>query len=146
MESNRPARLSSLVEKFVKFGVVGFSGMVVDYGVLLLLKEVVGLKSFLAVAAAFAAAASSNYCLNRVWTFRSKNKQVGREYLCFICVSIVGLGITELTIWICGLLLPMWMTDWRFYALKFAAIVATTLWNFVGNLLFTFRHSAADNS
>lgn len=128
-----------LLCKFVKFGIVGFSGMIVDYAFLFLFKEICVWPAWLALAIAFAIAASSNYLFNRLWTFRSKEQQMGREYLRFIAVSVVGLGITELTMWLLGIWLPDWAADWRFYLLKFVAIVVTTLWNFFGNLLFTFR-------
>ena len=132
-------RLKALIVKFVKFGIVGFSGMIVDYGVLFLFREGVHLTDWLAIALAFAAAATSNYFLNRIWTFRSHERQVAREYLRFIAVSIVGLGITECVMWFLGMWLPEWAADWRFYLLKLVAIAVTTLWNFFGNLLFTFK-------
>lgn len=128
-----------LLCKFVKFGIVGFSGMIVDYAFLYLFKEIFACPAWLALALAFIIAATSNYMLNRLWTFRSKEQQVGQEYLRFIAVSVVGLAITELTMWMLGRWLPEWAADWRFYLLKFVAIVVTTLWNFFGNLLFTFR-------
>ena len=64
---------------------------------------------------------------------------MGVEYGKFLVVSLVGLGISTLTLWLFGRALPDWNADWRFYILKFFAIVITTLWNFFGNLLFTFR-------
>lgn len=133
-------RLKALIFKFVKFGIVGFSGMIVDYGFLFLFKEVVGLPALVSNAISFTLAASWNYFFNRIWTFRSKEKQVGVEYLKFIAVSIIGLGISTLTLWVMGLLLPDWNADWRFYLLKLVAIAVTTIWNFFGNLLFTFKN------
>ncbi|MCR4660322.1 MAG: GtrA family protein [Bacteroidales bacterium] len=132
-------KLLPLIVKFVKFGVVGFSGMIVDYGVLFLMKEVVGLPALWANAISFTVAATSNYFLNRIWTFRSNEKQVGVEYGKFLAVSLIGLGISTLSLFLLGRLLPEWNADWRFYILKFFAIVITTIWNFFGNLLFTFR-------
>lgn len=128
-----------VVAKFIKFGLVGASGMVVDYGVLALCKEVLGLPALWSNTISFTVAATSNYFLNRIWTFRSKEEQVGVEYTKFFIVSLVGLGISTLTLWILGLLLPEWNDDWRFYLLKFVAIVITTIWNFFGNMMFTFR-------
>ena len=132
-------RLKELFIKFIKFGIVGFSGMIVDYGFLFLFKEVVGVPALIANAISFTLAASWNYMLNRIWTFRSKERQIGVEYLKFIAVSVIGLGISTLTLWVMGLLLPEWNADWRFYLLKLVAIAVTTIWNFFGNLLFTFK-------
>ena len=125
--------------KFIKFGVVGASGMVIHVGLLFLLKEVAGTNPFIANPIGLIAAASSNYFLNRIWTFHSKEKQVGVEYVKFILVSIIGLGINNGSLWLMSRLLPSWAEDWRFYVLWVVAVGITTLWNFFGNLLFTFR-------
>ena len=129
----------TLLLKFLKFGVVGASGMVVHGGVLYLLKEVAGLNPFVANTIGFVTAATTNYILNRIWTFRSHEKQVGVEYLKFFLVSVVGLGINNATLWLGGRLLPAWNDDWRFYILWVFAVGVTTLWNFFGNMLFTFK-------
>ena len=131
--------LKPLILKFIKFGVVGASGMVVHGGVLYLMKEVVGLNPFVANSIGFITAATTNYILNRIWTFRSHEKQVGVEYLKFILVSVIGLGINNGTLWLAGRALPSWTDDWRFYILWVIAVGVTTLWNFFGNMLFTFR-------
>ena len=131
----------SLVIKFLKFGVVGASGFVIHGGLLYLLRDVVGINQFLANVIGFVAAASSNYVLNRVWTFRSRETQVGVEYLKFILVSVVGLGINTGSLWLLTRLIPAWSGegDWRFYILWAVAVGITTLWNFFGNMLFTFK-------
>lgn len=131
--------LHALAMKFIKFGVVGASGMVIHGGLLFLLKEVAGMNPFIANPIGFIAAASSNYFLNRIWTFHSKEKQVGVEYVKFILVSIIGLGINNGSLWLMSRLLPSWAEDGRFYVLWVVAVGITTLWNFFGNLLFTFR-------
>ena len=131
--------LRPLILKFLKFGVVGTSGMVVHFGVLYLFKELVGLNPFVANTIGFVIAASTNYILNRIWTFRSHEKHVAVEYLKFILVSVIGLGINNGTLWLTGKLLPSWNDDWRFYVLWIFAVGVTTLWNFFGNMLFTFK-------
>ncbi len=131
--------LKPLITKFVKFGVVGASGMVVHFGVLYLFREIVGLNSFVANTIGFVTAATTNYIFNRIWTFRSHEKQVAVEYMKFILVSVIGLGINNGTLWLGSKLLPAWNDDWRFYILWIVAVGVTTLWNFFGNMLFTFK-------
>lgn len=131
--------LRPLFLKFLKFGAVGASGMAVHFGVLFLCKEVLSINPYVANTIGFITAATTNYILNRIWTFRSHEKQVGVEYLKFILVSVVGLGINNGTLWLAGRLLPSWNDDWRFYILWVVAVGVTTLWNFFGNLIFTFR-------
>lgn len=145
--------MKELILKFIKFGVVGFSGTIVDYAFLILFVECFNMPDLLANACSFTLAATSNYFLNRIWTFRSKEKKVGVEYVKFFAVSLVGLAISTLTIYLFELALPSWKAHSGngfhfvvfiefFYLLKFIAIVITTIWNFFGNLLFTFRQPA----
>ena len=131
--------LRPLITKFVKFGLVGASGMVVHFAVLYFFREIVGLNDFVANTIGFITAATTNYFLNRWWTFRSQEKQVAVEYLKFILVSVIGLGINNGTLWLGGKLLPEWNDDWRFYVLWVFAVGVSTLWNFFGNMLFTFK-------
>ena len=131
--------LRPLIVKFLKFGVVGASGMLVHAGVLALCKEVLGINPFVSNTLGFIVAATTNYILNRVWTFRSQEQQVGFEYMKFIAVSTIGLGINNGTLWLLTHWLPTWAADWRFYILWVAAVGVTTLWNFFGNMIFTFK-------
>ena len=120
--------------KFLKFGVVGFSGVFVDFGVTYLFKEVIKINKYVSNALGFICAATSNYILNRIWTFESANADVATEYGKFMLVSAIGLGINSLTLYI--------LTDkfkWNFYLSKIFAIGMATLWNFFANLLFTFK-------
>ncbi len=133
--------LKPLITKFIKFGIVGASGMVVHFAVLYLLRDVAHINQFVANTIGFVTAATTNYFLNRIWTFRSQEKQVTVEYLKFILVSLIGLGINNGTLWVGGRLLPDWNDDWRFYILWVVAVGVTTLWNFFGNMLFTFKNS-----
>ncbi len=131
--------LKPLIFKFVKFGIVGASGMVVHLCVLYLCRDVLGINTFISNTLGFIVAATTNYILNRIWTFRSHDKQVGMEYMKFIVVSLIGLGINNGTLWLSGRMLPEWNADWRFYILWIFAVGVTTLWNFLGNMLFTFK-------
>lgn len=140
--------LRPLILKFLKFGIVGASGMLVDFGVLILMRDVVGLPDLWANTISFTCAATSNYFLNRIWTFRSKDKQVGVEYLKFLLVSVVGLGINNGVLFLSSRLWPeaynasitlLGMNIDVFYLFKLLAIAITTIWNFFGNMLFTFK-------
>ncbi|GHT10668.1 polysaccharide biosynthesis protein GtrA [Bacteroidia bacterium] len=119
--------------KFVKFCIVGGSGVLVDFGTTWLLKEKVRLNRYLANACGFLLAASSNYLLNRLWTFASQNPHIAAEYMTFVAIALVGLGINSLVIW---LLSDKW--GWQFYFSKIVATGAVTLWNFAMNYWLTF--------
>ena len=119
--------------KFLKFGAVGASGVLVNFGITWFFKEVCKLNKYLSNILGFVFAATTNYLLNRWWTFQSTNPQVGAEYAKYFLISLVGLGIDTLTVYLLNGKLK-----WNFYLSKIFAVGASTLWNFFGNLLFTF--------
>jgi len=122
-----------LIFKILKFGVVGFSGVVIDFGLTYLGKEKLKIQKFVANAIGFLTAATSNYYFNRIWTFKSNNPEVVIEFTNFFIVSLFGLGINSLVLWILNVKFKM-----NFYVSKLIAIVVTTFWNFVANYLYTF--------
>jgi putative flippase GtrA len=128
-----PFFTKSLFLKFIKFGVVGFSGVFIDFGFTYIAKEYLKAQKYLANAIGFTLAASSNYYLNRVWTFHSHDPNIGGEYTRFILVSILGLGISTLVIYILNGRFKM-----NFYLAKLFAIGGVTVWNFFVNIMFTF--------
>lgn len=120
--------------KFLKFGIVGASGVIVDFGFTYLCKEIIKIPKYISNAIGFTIAASSNYILNRVWTFRSHNPEIGIEYGKFIFISLIGLGINTLILWI---LVSKYKRN--FYLSKLFAIACVTVWNFFANMAFTFN-------
>lgn len=124
---------SLLISKFLKFCVVGASGMLIDFGITWLLKEIIKVNKYVANSTGFILAATSNYILNRIWTFQSHDPQIASQYFSFIIISLVGLGINNLVIYI--------LNDrfrYHFYLSKLFAIAVVTLWNFLMNLMITF--------
>lgn len=119
--------------KFLKFGLVGGTGVIVDFFFTWLFKEKFKTQKYLANAIGFTIAASTNWFLNRIWTFESRNPEMFVEYSRFIFISLIGLGINSLVLWI--------LTDefkLNFYLSKLGAIAVTTVWNFFANYLYTF--------
>lgn len=122
-----------IINKFLRFGIVGISGMFLDFGCTALFKEVVKIQKYVANGIGFVAAATSNYFLNRIWTFQSNNPEMVQEYGSFLFVSIIGLGINTLILY-----LTIKIFHWNFYLAKCLAIGITMIWNFTANLLITF--------
>jgi putative flippase GtrA len=122
-----------MIFKFFKFIIVGFSGMIVDFSVTFLLKEKLRVNRYISNSVGFTLAASSNYLFNRFWTFHSNNPKVFLEFSTFFIISLIGLGINNLFLW-------LFERKVRFYYAKFLAIMVTSLWNFSANYFLNFAN------
>lgn len=121
------------VFKFLKFGIVGFIGMLFDFGATWIFKEKIKLNRYVANSIGFIIAATLNYILNKLWTFHNHDTHVTTQYLIFMSISTIGLGINNIFLYIFEKKFSI-----KFYVAKLLAIGITTLWNFFANYLITF--------
>ena len=125
--------------EFIKFCLVGFSGIFVDMAVVIGLKELFQLDTRICTVAGFATAVTTNYLLNRFWTFaQGRFAPVIRSYLAFVAVCCLGLAVR---LGVIHLLIEYTMMDTgRWYILtNFIGIVVATTVNFTGSKLLAFR-------
>src|ERR1700759_4824416 len=88
MPSVSPARLVMAIQ-FVRFAIVGVSGLVVDTITVYSLRHALGLYG--AGMVAYVTAASSNWLLNRIWTFRGQGTGAAhRQWARFMVSNFVG--------------------------------------------------------
>jgi putative flippase GtrA len=123
-----------LFYKFLKFGLVGMSGMAVDFGITFLFKEKFNFNKYVSNTCGFFAAASSNFILNRLWTFQSSDPEVAFQYVKFLSLSTVGVLLSNAIIY---LLHGRW--KWNFYFAKLVSIAVVMFWNFFASYFFTFN-------
>lgn len=126
------------VRQFVKFGVVGFSGFIVNFLVFTLLQRVVPNHAepgpyYALFTIAFLSGGVSNYWLNRVWTFRSTG-HAGKEGAQFLTVSVIALIFSLL---VSAAVAPFTGHGHRTW---FIATVAGIFVNFFVNKYWTFKH------
>ncbi|EJF10424.1 GtrA family protein [Pontibacter sp. BAB1700] len=76
--------------KFLKFGLVGFTGLVIDFGVTFLVKEKLRWNKYVANSLGFILASINNYILNRLWTFHSMDPEIGWQFSKFLLVAVAG--------------------------------------------------------
>lgn len=84
------AERAALAQEFLRFGLVGTIGFLVDSGVLY---GAIGLGAglYLGRAISYVAAATATWGLNRVWTFRGRGSgPVHRQWALFVAVNLVG--------------------------------------------------------
>lgn len=122
-----------MLVKLVKFCIVGFSGLLIDFLTTWLLKEKLKAHKYLANSMGFILAVSSNYLFNRIWTFESTNPSIANEYTAFLVVSLIGLLINNAILYLVHERFKQ-----GFYLSKLMAIVLTTFWNFLANYFYTF--------
>ena len=125
---------SDRVQKFIKFGITGVSGMVIDFFLTWLFKDVVHLNQFLANAIGFSAAVTSNYIINRQWTFRDRQTKAVPQFAAFLAVSLIGLLLNSSVIFLFNTLLNV-----NFYISKVLAVFIVFFWNFSLNYFLVFK-------
>lgn len=91
--------MKKLINQILKFGVVGGIAFVIDYGILFLLAKVTGLNELISAAISFIISLTFNYFLSTKWVFEAK-KQTPKEVIIFVLLSVVGLGINEVLIYL----------------------------------------------
>lgn len=119
--------------KFIRFCVVGLTGMGIDYGITYLGKEKAKWNKYIANGLGFLAAATCNFFLNKTWTFHDTNPEELLQYSKYLSFALIGLGINTLIIY-----LLINKREMNFYWAKLIAIGVVVIWNFVTNYIFTF--------
>ncbi|HTU70544.1 MAG TPA: GtrA family protein [Candidatus Baltobacteraceae bacterium] len=140
------SRIAALMERrgvrqFVKFGIVGASGFIVNLVVFTVLQRLdpqhtLALHYDVLYSIGFLAGGVSNYWLNRVWTFRSSGHAV-REGVQFLTVSVIAL--------IFGLIVSAMVAPFFGHGHRtwFVGTVAGIFVNFFVNKYWTFKGAPA---
>lgn len=127
------AALPLRLRQFLTFGLVGLFGTAAHYIVLALLVELLASPVLLATTTGFAVGAVVNYALNRRFTFTS----TAPHHVAlpkFLTVAAAGAVLNGAVV---GLLLAL--TPWHYLVAQLLATATVLVWNFVANLLWTFR-------
>lgn len=122
--------------EFMRFCLVGASGVGVNYVVMRATYEALGLP-YLCSIAAFFVATVSNFTLNKIFTFRDSQKGfavVSKQFGLYLSVTLVGLLITL------GVLAALVEgMDINPVSANLAGVLVATVSNFLGNKLYAFR-------
>lgn len=87
-------RFGVLIHEIAKFGIVGAFNAVLDIVLFNVLHFTVGLGPLTSKTLAVTVAATSSYFMNRHWSFAHRARTgIRREYVLFIILSGIGLGI-----------------------------------------------------
>ena len=140
------------VPYMLRFGMVGGSGVLVNYTILYLLAGTWGLNYLAAAALATEGAILSNFTLNNLWTFRGARSggSWARRGLRYNVFALGGLVISVAVLAALTYLLHM-----HYLVANIFAIGAATLWNYAANYRWTWsvapfthrtRNSEADRA
>ncbi len=127
------------MRQFVKFGIVGASGFVVNLVIFTVLQRLIPSHAqpvmyYIIFSVAYVGSGISNYYFNRIWTFRSTGHAV-KEGAQFLTVSVLSL--------IVGLIVSAIVAPYLGHGHKtwFVGTVAGIFVNFFVNKYWTFRNA-----
>ncbi|NJK74867.1 MAG: glycosyltransferase family 2 protein [Richelia sp. CSU_2_1] len=133
------------VGKFLRFGIVGFSGVFVNMAVLYVMRDIFKLELTRSLIVAAELAIISNFLWNDLWTFGEISKQQPgkrqrlKRLLKFNTICLMGLILNVLLVNLMYNFLGM-----NEYLANLIAIAAVTLWNFWINLKLSWRVTEVD--
>lgn len=120
-----------IIKQILKFGVVGGLAFVIDYALLYLLTEFLNIHYLVSSIISFSVSVIFNYILSIKWVFDVNKKQDVKEFIIFIVLSIIGLGINSLIMYIMVDLMNVY-----YMASKIVATAVVMVYNFITRKIF----------
>lgn len=120
-----------LVDQILKFGVVGGLAFLIDYGVLFVLTEYCGIYYLISSIISFVVSLIFNYILSITWVFDVTKKQTAKEVIIFVVLSVIGLGINQVVMYVGSDLLSI-----HYMFTKLVATAIVMVWNFITRKIF----------
>lgn len=121
-----------LLVQIFRFGIVGGLAFVIDYAILILGREVIHLPILVSSAIAFSISVIFNYILSILWVFDvNKEKDEKKNFIIFILLSIVGLILTEIIMYI-----GTDMVHIHYLIVKIIATAIVMVFNFITRKMF----------
>ncbi|MFV8376351.1 GtrA family protein [Flavobacterium sp. LB1P62] len=119
---------------FIKFGLVGFTGLAIDFCITWFCKEQLRLNKYVANSLGFSFAVVNNYILNKYFTFHNNDSHVVSQFFSFLLISIIGFILNTILLY-----LLQKNTKINFYICKVIVTIIVVVWNFSANKLYTFK-------
>jgi len=122
-----------LVRQSLKFGLVGLANTAIDFMIFGLLYFWWGWDYLFANAIAYSCGILNSFILNKRWTFTetSQRGHTPKQFVVFVFLNILGLGISTLVLAMMAKSLPVLLA-------KLFAMGATFVWNFFSSRRFVY--------
>lgn len=89
-------RMKKLIEQILKFGVVGIIATGIDFGVLYVLSQPLGMDPVISAGISFCVSLVFNYVASMRYVFTHREDMSrSREFVIFLVLSLIGLAINE---------------------------------------------------
>lgn len=116
----------------MKFGVVGLIAFAIDYGLMVALTELAGINYLVSATISFTVSVVFNYVASMRYVFTHKEGlSRRREFIIFVVLSVIGLGLNDLLMWIGT---SLW--DISYLIVKIGATAMVTIYNFITRKIF----------
>lgn len=93
--------MKKIINQLIKFGVVGGIAFLIDYIILYICTDFLGVYYLISSLISFSISTIFNYYASVNWVFDvDENKSNTRKFTLFIIFSVIGLGINQLIMWL----------------------------------------------
>ena len=142
--------MKKLLAQIIKFGAVGFLCFFIDYAIMVGLTELVGIPSLISSGCSYTISTIVNYILSVTIVFdadKGANKAV--QFIVFVVLSLIGLGINQLCMWGGTAWLESLMeqsqalasySQYAYMVVKIFATAIVMVYNFITRKIFIEKH------
>ncbi|MFC1656341.1 GtrA family protein [Patescibacteria group bacterium] len=130
----KPLIKKDMPVQFIKFGIVGISNTLIDLGIFQALTAYTPIYYVIANIISFSLGVLNSYIWNRIWTFRSPDRRISKEFIRFAIISVIGLVLNTL-------FLAVFIEVFNFPSFlgKVVATVLVFVWNFFMSKSWVFK-------
>lgn len=120
-----------MIKQIIRFSIVGVIATIIDYIILYGLTEYLNINYLISSTISFSISLIVNYILSIKWVFNTKRKQNIKEVLIFAILSIIGLLINEIILYLGVHLLNIY-----YMLCKVVATIIVMIYNFISRKIF----------
>ena len=124
--------MKKLIKQLFRFGIVGGIAFLIDYSVLFICTEYLGIYYLISSFISFTVSTVFNYIASVRWVFDvDQKKSKRRNFVLFIVFSVIGLGINQCIMWF-----GVEKLDFYYMIVKIGATAIVMVFNFVTRKMF----------